>query len=227
MLHAPSTATELVLSVCSPGEPELVALGPRTRALYYRPNAEPLAPRFRLTAGQARAVVGVPLTELADRVVPLSELPAIDAGQLVIRWFDVPGEPGTALGPYLAATAPDAERETRWVRAAADRLVGTAGRPPAGVAAVADDLGVSERHLRNRFAAAVGVSPKHYARIERVRRLLGRIGSAPWARLATEAGFYDQSHLGREFRQLMGVPPGAFAAGHTPPPKGCSTATSD
>ncbi|WP_240746910.1 helix-turn-helix domain-containing protein [Cryptosporangium phraense] len=212
-MHAPTAATELVLSICSAGGPELVVLGPRTRALYYSPNAAPLAPRVRLTAGQARAVLRVPVTALADRVVPLSELRHPDAEQLAMRWFEAPDEPGRILGPHLAG----ADRETRWIDAAAALLT---DRP---VAVAADSLGVSERHLRNRFSAAVGVSPKHFARIQRVRRVLGEIGSAPIAQVAAQAGFYDQSHLGREFRQLMGVTPGAFAAGRTPAPQPCAT----
>ena len=217
MLHAPTTATELVLSVCSVGEPELVVLGPRTRALYYEPNASPLAPHFRLTSGQARAVLGTPVTELADRVVPLSELRRSDARELAHRWIRGRSDPDAVLRPYLAAAAPTADRETRWIDMAAALLL---EKPVAGVA---DTLGVSERHLRNRFAAAVGVSPKHYARIQRVRRVLTDMGSTSWARLAAQTGFYDQSHLGREFRQLMGVSPGAFAAGRTPAPRRCAT----
>jgi AraC-like DNA-binding protein len=216
-MHSPTTSTELVLSVCYTGGPELVVLGPRTRALYYEPSGSPLAPRFRLTAGQARAAFGFPVTELADQVIPL---PHPDAMRLADRWLATPADPAAVLRPYLTAVAPAADRETRWINAAAARLVGS---PPTRVAAVADDLGVSERHLRNRFAAAVGVSPKHYARIQRVRRVLDGIGSAPWAELAAQAGFYDQSHLGREFRQLMGVSPGAFAQGRTPPPQRCAT----
>ncbi|EXG80353.1 helix-turn-helix domain-containing protein [Cryptosporangium arvum] len=214
-MHAPTTTTEIVLSVCCTGRPELVVLGPRTRALYYEPNGNPVAPRFRLTAGQARAAFGMPVTEFTDQVVPL---PSADAGQLAERWLAAPSRPGAVLEPYLAAAAPAADRETRWVDAAAARLAG--GTP---IAAVADDLGVSERHLRNRFAAAVGVSPKHYARIQRVRRVLDEIGSAPFAQLAAQAGYYDQSHLGREFRQLMGVSPAAFAAGRRPAPRTCAT----
>ena len=49
-------------------------------------------------------------------------------------------------------------------------------------------LAVSERQLRNLFADGVGVSPKHYARIARVRHILTHARSAPdtpWAQLAT------------------------------------------
>ncbi|WP_369392907.1 hypothetical protein AB5J72_39005 [Streptomyces sp. CG1] len=58
-------------------------------------------------------------------------------------------------------------------------------RAPAQVRGVARELAVGERQLRNLFAEGVGVSPKHYARIDRVRTLVRtvvtRAGSAGWS----------------------------------------------
>lgn len=39
---------------------------------------------------------------------------------------------------------------------------------------------------------------------------LRRQPSLPWAELALEGGFYDQSHLGNEFRAVCGVTPTEF-----------------
>lgn len=91
-----------------------------------------------------------------------------------------------------------------------------------GVGTTAQRLHVSERHLRAVFADLVGMSPKAYARVERVRTALTRIGERDFARLATELGYYDQSHLTNEFRAVMGVPPAAFAAGRRLPPTPCA-----
>ena len=82
--------------------------------------------------------------------------------------------------------------------------------PGASVSAVADDLGVSERHLRRVFREAIGVSPKTFARLARFRRALGaarRDGHESWASIAAEAGYYDQAHLIAEFRVIAGVTP--------------------
>ncbi|NUR97049.1 MAG: helix-turn-helix domain-containing protein [Kribbellaceae bacterium] len=75
-------------------------------------------------------------------------------------------------------------------------------------------LGVSERYLRRVFRQAVGVSPKHFTRISRVRSVLGQ--PARWAEAAAYAGYSDQSHLIADFRALMRVTPKAFAAGNVP-----------
>lgn len=34
--------------------------------------------------------------------------------------------------------------------------------------------------------------------------------SAHWARIAVDAGYYDQSHLIADFQELVGLTPGAF-----------------
>ncbi|GAA3109063.1 AraC-like DNA-binding protein [Kribbella aluminosa] len=89
-------------------------------------------------------------------------------------------------------------------------LVGAGWR----VGETAARLGVSERYLRRVFRQAVGVSPKHFARIARVRRVIGTHHS--WADTAAYAGYTDQSHLIADFRALMHVTPNAYTAGNVP-----------
>jgi AraC-like DNA-binding protein len=48
-------------------------------------------------------------------------------------------------------------------------------------------------------------------RIERVCRRM-RAAPARWAEIAAEAGFSDQPHLNREFRDLARTTPGDFVA---------------
>ncbi|MGO1054359.1 helix-turn-helix domain-containing protein [Crossiella sp. CA198] len=89
--------------------------------------------------------------------------------------------------------------------------------PAGGVRATALRLHVSERHLRNVFSDAVGLSPNRFARIDRVRAALSAADTGlRWASIASAAGFYDRAHLTAEFRALMGVSPGAFRAGRLP-----------
>jgi AraC-like DNA-binding protein len=69
---------------------------------------------------------------------------------------------------------------------------------------------LSERQLRRRFEAAVGLGPKHLARIVRLRAAMERAAATPaatWARIAADAGYYDQAHMIAEFRALTGRTP--------------------
>ncbi|HEU5420458.1 MAG TPA: AraC family transcriptional regulator [Streptosporangiaceae bacterium] len=97
------------------------------------------------------------------------------------------------------------------------RLMRTGGQTT--VAQLAAETGWSDRHLRSRFQAETGLSPKAAARVirfERARRLLMRraqAGTRPaLAELAAECGYYDQAHLDREFRGLAGCPPTTWLA---------------
>lgn len=67
-------------------------------------------------------------------------------------------------------------------------------------------------HLVRAFTAAFGLAPHQYLvarRIDRARRLL--LDGRPPAEVAAATGFYDQSHLTRHFKRLVGVTPGRYA----------------
>ena len=82
---------------------------------------------------------------------------------------------------------------------------------PVGV--VVERFGTTATPFIRRFRAATGLTPKAYARLRRLQRLLSSIpsdGPVDWARAATEHGFYDQSHLVHDFRTITGITPSAY-----------------
>jgi transcriptional regulator GlxA family with amidase domain len=81
------------------------------------------------------------------------------------------------------------------------------------VAPVQRASGCTPAQFIRRFEQAVGLTPKRYARVLRLGVLLPtlvRCGPRDWAQVAAGAGYADQSHLIREFRQLAGIAPGAY-----------------
>ncbi len=75
---------------------------------------------------------------------------------------------------------------------------------------MAHAAGLSERQFRRRFQNVMGCAPKAYDRVLRLQRVLSDLdtfGSPDWADLAYKHGFFDQSHLNREFSDLMGATP--------------------
>jgi AraC-like DNA-binding protein len=96
--------------------------------------------------------------------------------------------------------------------AAVAALAADPARPVGDIAAM---LGVSHGHLDRQFTEQVGLSPRTLARILRMRRLLEHIDvyeSVAWADLAAELGWFDQSHLIRDFQRHTGVSPAEYAA---------------
>ena len=221
--HAPDTATKLVVRVHEDGRRDALVVGPRTRASYHRAGTERLAScvQLHLAPGTARPLLGVAAADLVGRAVPLGNLPAHTARQLAHETTDLEAK---ELIDRLARTLgrlPLPDPRDRLLRAAVDALSMRGDRPPAQVKDVARELAVSERQLRNLFAEGVGLSPKHYARIDRVRTVLAQAPTARWADLAATTGYYDQAHMTSDFRTLMGVPPRSFFTGRLPEARPC------
>lgn len=207
----PPRAEASILVRWSPeGEAAVNVLGPLTRAQRKSFDAPPLYVRVGIQAGRARALLGVPIHEIADRVVPIDDLWGGTGGRLrdslascdlasTVERFEA------AIVQRLRSANASTFREELVVHAmrTLDDGVGE-------VASAARDIGLSDRHLRRLFRDDLGMTPKHYARIARLRRVLVRGPSSSWARLALETGFHDQSHLIREFRDLLQVTPSTF-----------------
>jgi AraC-like DNA-binding protein len=74
------------------------------------------------------------------------------------------------------------------------------------------------------FSAAYGIAPHQYLtarRVDRARRLL--LDGLPVGEVAVAAGFYDQAHLTRHFRRLVGVTPGRYGSAPAPAPAPAAT----
>lgn len=81
------------------------------------------------------------------------------------------------------------------------------------VSALWRDLHVSERQLRRAVIATTGLSAKHSQRIMRLNRVVAAADAQAqpdWPALALDAGFYDQSHMIDDVRELTGVTPAAL-----------------
>jgi AraC-like DNA-binding protein len=78
---------------------------------------------------------------------------------------------------------------------------------------LAQETGYSRKYLAMLFQHQVGYAPKVLARIERFRRALAWLSERErfdWAELAQRCGYYDQSHLLRDFRAFTGYAPSDF-----------------
>ena len=83
-----------------------------------------------------------------------------------------------------------------------------------GIAELAGTLNLSARQLERRFRQAVGLPPKQFARLRRLRATIVSLveqGDDGWAQKAAEMGFADQPHLTRDFGSLTGQTPSNFA----------------
>lgn len=71
----------------------------------------------------------------------------------------------------------------------------------------------TQKHLINQFKKYVGLTPKYYHRILRFNEILGKIRNEerlPWAQIAYDCGYADQSHFIKEFKHFSGFNPKEF-----------------
>jgi AraC-like DNA-binding protein len=157
---------------------------------------------IRFAPGAADAVLGIPLDELRDQRVPLTELwgPVADELAERVALSDRPEEALATLVRERIEAPPDPTAS-----AIARRLEFAAG--PGVVSAIAADVGVSERQLRRRCRSAFGYGPKTLHQVLRFQRALrlARAGGR-LADVAAVVGYADQAHMARDTRRLAGVP---------------------
>lgn len=158
----------------------------------------------------ARRFFSLPMSELADRMVPFDEVLGAAGRQLRERlgqeadWhrrLDI-------LEGYIIerlAKIPAVSSEISW---ALEKIMASGGR--SRISSIATEIGWSRKHLASRFADQVGVGPKAIARIIRFNRaanLAKQPNRTGWADLAAECGYADQAHMVRDFRELAGATP--------------------
>lgn len=162
----------------------------------------------------ARRFLRMPMSELTDRMPALNDVLGAQARTLreelgnAADWeqrFDI--AEAFVLRKIAGADAPSPE--VAW---AFTKIVAAGGR--ARVAEIAGEIGWSRKHLARRFARDVGLGPKSVSRIVRLNRAISaaRTGQGCWAGIAADCGYSDQAHLVREFGELAGRSPVAFAS---------------
>ena len=161
----------------------------------------------QLLPGTAQALLGLPADELAGQHVSLEDIWGSHAG--------------LAHEQLLAAATP---REA--LRRLEALLLQRLGAGPAqgahpvilqalrqfdagmGVEDAVARSGYSHRQFIRLFSQAVGLGPKLYCRLQRFQKSLPLLqGPLGLAAVAAEAGYSDQPHFNREFREFAGLTP--------------------
>ena len=158
----------------------------------------------RLRSSAAAAVLRVPAESLTDQICGLEGV--LRVGRLVERLADAHGdlERIALLESWLNGLHLTEPRTD--LAAAVELIVATGGNTD--LDAVARHSELSRRQLERLFPEHVGLAPKTFARIIRLRRAvkLARRGQ-PLASVAAACGYYDQPHMTRDFRVLLNGSP--------------------
>jgi AraC-like DNA-binding protein len=191
----------------------LVAGVGRARFTYvYRGVGRVFGVKFR--PGAFLPFLGAPVGTITDLTFPAERIwgPAATAlaGEMA-GMPDVEQLVGT-VEEFLRTRRPPEDPQVELV----GRIVGVLlhDRAIARVEDVALRFGIQPRTLQRLFARYVGVSPKWVLRRYRLHEaaaVLAQQQDRPWAEVAAELGYFDQSHFIRDFTAAIGLTPVAYA----------------
>lgn len=161
----------------------------------------------RIRPGMAGTFLGLSPAELTDCTAELTDLWPRCALSLQ-RQLDDAKSIQDAMRLLLDGVAVPASTPNP-VQRAIDALAAANGN--ADLDALARHANISPRQFRRRCLEESGLTPKHLSRVLRFRhacqiaRAAGR--RLDWAVIALDAGYYDQSHFIRDFREFTGRTP--------------------
>jgi AraC-like DNA-binding protein len=170
-----------------------------------------------LRAEASRALLSLPAREVTDLTISADDVLA-NAGELFARLQEAPGfrDRCGLLLRWVAGLV-----RTPAPLARVQRACSLLTRPAESTAmdAAAAAVGCSSRHLRRVFLDYVGVTPAEYVQLRRFDRALPLLRrSQSLTEVALDAGYYDQAHFCRDFKEISGLTPGDYRAQAGPVP---------
>lgn len=196
--------------------PPIVA-GPDATTRWVRIPDHTVITGLRFRPGAVRAVLGCEAGLVLDGGGPLSDFaPGARGLHERLLTADALDDRHALLEDWVRGRLTRAGAGDRDTLAACRLLT---AEPGLAIGRLADRFGWNARAVHRRFRAACGYGPKHLQRILRVQRALRAVHAAEepsLAEVALAAGYADQPHMTRDFRDLTGFTPRAVFADARP-----------
>lgn len=193
-------------------------VGMRTQGIFIEQRGVEDIFAIRFRAGGLSPFISLPIAETVQQSISLDLLLGPAASELEARIFEAPTAAeriaiaeGVLLQRLRAGEA--MAHAQRNLRHALKRIYASHGA--LSIDRLGRELGMGYRAMDRAFNRHVGISPKRLSRIVRFNyalNLMHRSAGACQSRIALEAGYADQAHMIRDFREFTHTTPLDFLA---------------
>lgn len=183
----------------------------------YTVNAIGHLAMFSITFQPVGAMVffNLPLNELHELVVPWRDLGNEDVNYLedqLYRGVDFNSRV-RIMENYLLEKLTRKPQLDRWRRMYDCLNNINARKARIGIEELSDLSCLSKKQFERTFNTSIGITPKRFLRIVRFQHSIHQRQKDPkitLTELAHRCGYFDQSHMNRDFRQISGMSPGEY-----------------
>lgn len=185
-------------------------VGNMTQPVFSKPavSYDLLSVRFR--PGGLYALMNIPVDQFTDDIASLTDYPPFGT------WFERLAEQSdtTARLRHLDAlllSHLDRNVKIIGIQYALKKISDYRGY--FRIAALAKDIGMSQRQLERQFKTVVGLSPKQLARVTQFQNMVSLLkskGEESLLQLAVDGGYSDHAHFTNSFKEFSGITPQEF-----------------
>lgn len=158
---------------------------------------------------QSTIKLNYPMTELLAKQIPLIEVMSnveyiIEEMTMCESFWDRVD----CFERYMRKLRQDIGKDQKLVRYAIDQIYSS--KAMVNVHELSDKIGFSEQHIRRKFEAYIGFSPKQFCQIVRLQNCLDKYLESDGNDLLDtiyENGYYDQAHFIKGFKKFIHLTP--------------------
>ena len=193
-------------------QPRSVVAGQLSSRMLIGPSGATDIFAVRLRSEAGFALLKVPMSELRDKIIDMRAVIGSREGELYER-LSAAKTVQSRIEAFERAVFRGSVREVDRGLAASVRSLRATGGSLA-ISRCAAELGWSTRRLERAFKEQIGLTPKTFARIVRFQSFISTAADAglPLLDSALAAGYFDQAHLIKDFRDLAGTTPTEYFA---------------
>jgi AraC-like DNA-binding protein len=207
----PDGCIDLIFNL-TPGNESAYWVGTMTKSFILNGSKPSHYVGIRFKAGGAKTLLTCPMTELTDAHVPIEDITPtyqkiLDSLVLNSTCSLLSLDQWLNQMPKSSGTHPLIQTVLQKLKVSTHDL---------NVSQLSSQLGISRQYLNRIAKEHIGVDLKTFQRILRMHTLVESLKSKQdankinWSEMAQDFGFYDQSHLIHDFKDLNGITPNQF-----------------